>query len=724
VTAGSEPATPATANRRRSPRALGILVALITAVALGILGWTLVSLDGITEGFHDTQVLSDTVANVQRELLMVRVEVANLHHGGGTSLALRKGLLLRQVSNLPYLVSSGNEDVEHVVASIRGIDWEALDKLPSGPEADAVIDRVEQQLVTVEREFKAFYDGQVRSFYATSGKALQAKANSQRLLSTLLLFTAVLAAAWGLTARRRSRNDLTEAYEALRVSDERARAVIDTASDAFIALDEAGLVTDWNQRSEALFGWSGDEALGRPLTELIIPEDLRPAHLRGLKRFLQTEQGDLFGRRIELRAQARDERQFLVEMTLWATRVGSRWVFNAFLRDITERKKMSELQARMAAIVESSDEAIMALDTDLVVTSWNPGAERLYGYPAAEAIGRRIEFLQAPGTESMTADLIDPLFRGERVSGHEAQARRRDGSLVSVSISTSSIDDADGRIGGISVISHDVTDRHRLEAEVRHAQKLESVGQLAAGIAHEINTPIQFIGDNVRFLGDAFKQLAMELDGQTEQDKELAFLVEEVPEAVDQTLQGVDRVATIVRAMKAFGHPSGEEKAPADLNEAVRNSLIVANNEIKYVADVVTDLGDLPPVWCHLGDINQVVLNLVVNAAHAVGEQHVEGRLGTITVRTAVEADHVLIEVADTGIGIPPGIAERIFEPFFTTKDVGKGTGQGLTLAYALIRDRHNGTITFQSEPGAGTTFTVRLPILAPAARETAAPGR
>jgi signal transduction histidine kinase len=241
---------------------------------------------------------------------------------------------------------------------------------------------------------------------------------------------------------------------------------------------------------------------------------------------------------------------------------------------------------------------------------------------------------------------------------------------------------------------------------------LESVGQLAAGIAHEINTPIQFIGDNVRFLGDAFGQLAAALNGKAQTDSELAFLVEEVPEAVGQTMEGVDRVATIVRAMKAFGHPSGEEKAAADLNAAVRNTLIVANNELKYVADVVTDLGELPPVWCHLGDVNQVVLNLVVNAAHAIAAKTGPGGgRGTITVRTATEGEAAVIEVSDTGTGIPSDIAERVFEPFFTTKDVGVGTGQGLTLAYALIRDRHAGTITFTTQPGQGTTFTVRIPL-------------
>jgi signal transduction histidine kinase len=201
-------------------------------------------------------------------------------------------------------------------------------------------------------------------------------------------------------------------------------------------------------------------------------------------------------------------------------------------------------------------------------------------------------------------------------------------------------------------------------------------------------------------------------------------LAREVPEAIDHTLQGVDRVATIVRAMKAFGHPSTQGKIPADLNQAIRDTLVVANNEVKYVAEVVTEFGELPPVWCHVGDINQVVLNLVVNAAHAIKEAVGDGGdRGRITIRTSHQGDDVVIEVADTGMGMPPEVADRIFEPFFTTKEVGVGTGQGLALTYSLIHDRHNGSITFNSWAGTGTMFTVRLPITVSRPESTPAAG-
>jgi PAS domain S-box-containing protein len=273
----------------------------------------------------------------------------------------------------------------------------------------------------------------------------------------------------------------------------------------------------------------------------------------------------------------------------------------------------------------------------------------------------------------------------------------------------------------------------QLEVEHRHAQKLEAVGRLASGIAHEINTPIQFVGDNTRFVSESiatlrdilarYHTLASDPDGadagalaadirEREAACDIAYIVDEVPRALTQTLEGVDRVAEIVRAMKTFAHPDVKEKAPADLNNALRNTLIVARNELKYVADVETDLGALPEVMCNVGDINQVFLNLLINAAHAIGDVVGDrGGKGVIRVATRAEDSTVLITVSDTGTGISADTRERIFEPFFTTKEAGRGTGQGLALARACVVEQHGGELWFESEPGRGTTFFIRLPI-------------
>jgi signal transduction histidine kinase len=271
-------------------------------------------------------------------------------------------------------------------------------------------------------------------------------------------------------------------------------------------------------------------------------------------------------------------------------------------------------------------------------------------------------------------------------------------------------------------------DARRLEIELRQAQKLESVGRLAAGIAHEINTPIQFIGDNTRFLEGAFAALLEMLAMQrallsahapaaardqvvaAAEALDLTFVEAQVPKTIARTSEGVERVAAIVRALKEFAHPDQKEMVATDLNRAVLATLEVARNEYKYVADVETVLGELPLVCCHAGDVNQVLLNVIVNAAQAICDQ-VKGTTarGRIRVVTVHEGEWVRVSISDTGGGIPESIQPNIFDPFFTTKEVGRGTGQGLAIARHVL-DRHHGEIWFETSPGQGTTFHVRLP--------------
>ena len=277
--------------------------------------------------------------------------------------------------------------------------------------------------------------------------------------------------------------------------------------------------------------------------------------------------------------------------------------------------------------------------------------------------------------------------------------------------------------------------RQEMELQLRQAQKLESIGQLAAGIAHEINTPTQYIGDNTRFLADAFKELkplltlseqlvTAPLESQPGLLEELrsaakgadcAYLCGEIPQAIQQSIEGVERVTRIVQAMKEFSHPSGAEKSLVDLNHAIEVTIAVSRNEWKYVADMETDFAPgLPLVPCLPGEFNQVILNLVVNAAHTIAE--VVGKSSTkgrISISTRLEKDWVEVRVKDTGKGIPETVRPHIFEPFFTTKGVGKGTGQGLAIVRSVIVKKHGGTIHFETEVGQGTTFVIRLPLAA-----------
>ncbi len=281
------------------------------------------------------------------------------------------------------------------------------------------------------------------------------------------------------------------------------------------------------------------------------------------------------------------------------------------------------------------------------------------------------------------------------------------------------------------VVSHvDITERKRMEMRLRQAQKLEAIGQLAAGIAHEINTPTQYIGDNIAFLRDGLKDL-LPLLGELPADPEFGriesgwrarwealdfpYLAEEFPQAVRQSLEGVQRVTRIVSAMKDFSHPGGAAKERVDLNRAIESTLTVSRNAWKYVAELETDFDpDLPLVACFPGEFNQVILNLVVNAAHAIEEaQAARGLtgLGRIRVQTRREADDVEVRIEDSGNGIPEGAQSRIFEPFFTTKAVGRGTGQGLFIARSVVVEKHGGSLAFETRPGQGTTFIIRMPL-------------
>jgi signal transduction histidine kinase len=288
------------------------------------------------------------------------------------------------------------------------------------------------------------------------------------------------------------------------------------------------------------------------------------------------------------------------------------------------------------------------------------------------------------------------------------------------------------RVRGFSL---DITAQKKLELDLHQAQRLESVGRLAAGIAHEINTPVQFISDNCHFLRDGLPQIKAVLDRYREvlravaagsinasealarmlveeQTADMVFLWENMPTAVERSLEGLERVAQIVRSMKEFSHPNLDAPSSADLNAAILSTLTIARNEYKYVAEVETRLGDIPAVICYVGEFNQALLNIIVNASHAVAEA-VAGsdRKGLITVTTGVDGNDVVVSIADTGPGIPQEIQDKVFDPFFTTKEVGRGSGQGLAIARSVIVERHAGSLSFETEPGRGTVFRIRLPI-------------
>jgi two-component system NtrC family sensor kinase len=418
-------------------------------------------------------------------------------------------------------------------------------------------------------------------------------------------------------------------------------------------------------------------------------------------------------------------------------------------RDITASKQAEDELQRKGALLEAQINC--SLDGILVVDE--QGRRILQNRRLTDLFGVPPEIVDDPDDEklltwvaAMARNPEEFLERVRALYAHPDQV-----SSDEIELKTGSILDRysapvigkNGQYYGRVWAFRDITARKRaevqrqmMEVQLRQSQKLESIGQLAAGIAHEINTPTQYVGDNTHFVKDSFAAIARLLDShvallkavksgavtpdliaRTEKiiaGSDLDYLRQEVPKALNETLEGVERVTKIVRAMKDFSHPGGKEKAAADLNKAIESTVTVARNEWKYLADLKLELDpQLPLVPCFLGEINQAVLNLIVNASHAIADvvNKNPGSKGVITVQTRRDGDSVELRVSDSGTGIPEAVRSKIFEPFFTTKAVGKGTGQGLAMVYATVVTRHGGTVNFETETGRGTTFIIRLPL-------------
>jgi len=407
------------------------------------------------------------------------------------------------------------------------------------------------------------------------------------------------------------------------------------------------------------------------------------------------------------------------------------------LRDITERKRSENALRQLSAAVEQSPVTVVITDPKGNITYVNPKFTQTTGYTLEESVGRNPRILNSGhAPRELFQTLWRNILAGKEWRG-EFRNRKKNGELYWESAAITPIFDAGGTITNFLAVKEDITERRAMESELRQAQKLEGIGQLAAGIAHEINTPTQFVTDNLTFLlescqavlplihryrtmiGEELARLAPAAAArlsQAEEECDLDFIMAEMPRAIQQSLEGARRVAHIVRAMKEFSHPDSAEKSDTDLNQGILSTITVARNEWKYVATVETDLDQfLPPVYCYAGEINQVILNLIVNAAHSIRDKVKDSEKGRINIRTRARGPIAEIAVSDTGMGIPEPIQTRIYEPFFTTKEVGKGTGQGLSFAHSVVVKKHQGKIWFETEVGRGTTFFIELPIREPA---------
>jgi PAS domain S-box-containing protein len=412
----------------------------------------------------------------------------------------------------------------------------------------------------------------------------------------------------------------------------------------------------------------------------------------------------------------------------------SRLLYQANLELIQSSKALEREAKRTKAIFDTAAEGIIIFENDGKIEAMNEAARVIFGLESSDGTELNIcallpqsAFCKSEYRECFIHNLM--ALTGER---SEILGQRADGTSIPVEFVVSAFHHGDRT--SYSGIVRDLTRRKALESQLAHAQKLESVGQLAAGIAHELNTPIQFVGDNTRFLKESFQvieEILLSIDRildaesgsettqktiqsikETYKLHDVNFVREEIPLAIDQTLQGADNVARIVRAMKVFSHPGTKEFQEVDLNSSLESTITVSRNEWKYCASIETHLSpNLPRIMCLPGELNQAFLNLIVNGAHAIQSKKMDS-LGKLTISTRVEDDFVIIDIEDSGTGIPVAIRDRIFDPFFTTKGVGKGTGQGLAICYNIVVNMHGGKITFDSTENQGTTFHLALPIV------------
>ena len=364
---------------------------------------------------------------------------------------------------------------------------------------------------------------------------------------------------------------------------------------------------------------------------------------------------------------------------------------------------------------------IYAKDAQSRFTACNKLVAARMGVTPEAAVGKSdFDFFAREMAEKFFADEQALLASGKPlVNCEELVFDKLSGTNRVILTSKVPLHDANGNVTGIVGTGFDITERKAAEERMASSDRLESIGRLAAGVAHEINTPVQYLNDSVSFIREGVGELLAYIDKlhaslpqKPEDNDDVDYLREELPPALTRVAEGLARIAEIVRSMKHFSHADQREMSEVDLNASIASTLVIARSEYRDCADIETDYAPLPPVTCHGGQINQVVLNLVVNSADAISDfvkQH--GGRGRITLRTALEGDHVLITIADTGGGIPEAIQARIFDPFFTTKEVGRGTGQGLSIVRSTIVKGHGGQLDFVSEMGKGTTFYVRLPV-------------
>jgi len=519
--------------------------------------------------------------------------------------------------------------------------------------------------------------------------------------------------------------------------------VLESQRDLICRFDQDGKTSFANEACGRFFGRPSNDLLGKPcpfvfqadppLYSQILRDVSRETPLKSVRIRLSRIDGDVRSLDAGILGIYRPDGE-LEEYQLSA-------------RDVTERALAEErlrlAHAELESLFSSIGSVMFWLDGEDRVRKWNSSAEQVFGVVAAKTVGRPArEILHWDWTVAEEAmgrcrNLMTPVRLDEVWFVRADGARRILGMTLNPAPSESGAP-------GVLVLAMDITEIKKQEARRSHDMKMQSIGRLAAGIAHEINTPVQYVSYNEGFLRGAFddvlalvrryRELLEEACGviartdaplaasvaeradAAESEADLKYLAEEAPKTVENSLKGLGQVARIVSAMREFSHPGQSDETAFDVNSALSNTVLISRNEWKRLAEVKLELAeDLPLIYGHPQDLNQVFLNLIVNAAQAIEEKNgFEGGFGEIRIRSGMRDGKIEVCVSDTGPGVPEDIRSRIFEPFFTTKPVGKGTGQGLAIAHALVVERYGGEILLEDRSGGGSIFTVLLPVRGP----------
>ncbi|MFN2354081.1 MAG: response regulator [Desulfopila sp.] len=413
-------------------------------------------------------------------------------------------------------------------------------------------------------------------------------------------------------------------------------------------------------------------------------------------------------------------------------------VANALRRrelELRARSSFDNLESRLHLIINTLHAGLLLMDESMEIREINTRMQEWFtdakpGNSVSLLDNHHLSSVDNVRCGSLAAEVLETGRSAKMLGRFLTREGEKDLQITMTSVCT-----IDGGEKLVLIMLEDQTEQLLLERELRQAQKLEAIGQLAAGIAHEINTPIQYVGDNIHFFADAFRDIINLVDEYEQllrkpadnnpktdvatviralkDEADMDFLAREVPQTITQSLEGVARVGSIIKAMREFSHPGTAEKTLTDINHCLESTVTVCRNEWKYTAELELKLDqNLEAVFCLSGEMNQVFLNLIINAAHAISARVEAGDYtkGLITITTQQDDGHVLISISDNGGGIPESIRYRVFDPFFTTKEIGKGTGQGLAIARNIITEKHGGSIQLETTPGEATTFLVRLP--------------